>query len=189
VSGGRSAPDAPGRASTTHDADPVAAAREICLRLLTDRARTKHELRQALRRRGIPDVEAGTVLDRFDEVGLIDDAAFSAQWVRTRHAYRGMARRAIAVELRRKGVPDQVADQALEEVDRAAEERRARELVERQLRSIPAQSPEQRATAARRLVGMLARKGYPASVAYRVVRDALAARGADIEELGDELTD
>ncbi len=168
------------------DADPVEAAREICLTLLTDRARTKHELAEALRRRLVPDEAARAVLDRFDEVGLIDDAAFAGQWVRSRQRQRGLARRAIAVELRRKGVDDEVAAEALAEVDEPAEEERARELVLRKLRTVPAATPEQRVTAGRRLVGMLARKGYPAGLAYRVVREVLAAHGADVDELGTE---
>ncbi|MCH6169504.1 regulatory protein RecX [Pseudonocardia alaniniphila] len=158
-------------------------AREICLRLLTDRARTRQELAQALRRKGIPDDAAATVLARFDEVGLIDDAAFAGQWVRSRHTHRGLARRAIAVELRRKGVADEVAGEALAEVDGESEERRARELVDRKLRSLKVASAEQQTVAGRRLVGMLARKGYGAAVAYRVVREALAEHGADVEEL------
>jgi regulatory protein len=159
----------------------VSMAREICLRLLTDRARTRQELAQALRRKGIPDDAAAAVLERFDEVGLIDDAAFAGQWVRSRHAHRGLARRAIAVELRRKGVADEVAGEALAEVDGESEERRARELVDRKLRSLKVASPEQQTVAGRRLVGMLARKGYGAAVAYRVVREALAEHGADVE--------
>jgi regulatory protein len=191
---GRSASDAGARGAGTAgqserrsggepDADPVSLAREICLRLLTDRARTRQELAQALRRKGIPDDAAGTVLERFDEVGLIDDAAFAGQWVRSRHAHRGLARRAIAMELRRKGVADEVAGEALAEVDGESEERRARELVDRKLRSMKVASAEQQAVAGRRLVGMLARKGYGAGVAYRVVREALAEHGADVEEL------
>jgi regulatory protein len=167
------------------DVDPVALAREICLRLLTDRARTRGELAQALRRKGIPDEVAHTVLERFDEVGLIDDAAFAAQWTRSRHAHRGLARRAIAMELRRKGVSDEDAVEALAEVDAESEERRARELVDRKLRSLAVGTAEQRATAGRRLVGMLARKGYGAGTAYRVVKEALAERGAEVDELGE----
>jgi regulatory protein len=167
------------------DADPLTVAREVCLRLLTDRARTRQELAQALRRKGVPDDAAHTVLERFDEVGLIDDAAFAGQWVRSRHNHRGLARRAIAMELRRKGVSDEHAGEALAEVDAESEERRARELVDRKLRTVAVGTAEQRAAAGRRLVGMLARKGYGAGIAYRVVKEALAERGAEADELGD----
>jgi regulatory protein len=191
---GRLGPDAPGledpgSGPPEPDADPVAVAREICLRLLTDRARTRQELAQALARKGVPADAAATVLDRFDEVGLIDDVAFAGQWVHSRHTYRGLGRRAIAVELRRKGVADDIAGEALAEVDAESEARRGRELVDRKLRSLTLDTAEQRAVAARRLVGMLARKGYGAGVAYRVVREALAERGAEIDELGTEPTD
>jgi regulatory protein len=184
---GRLGPDAPDPDEPQPEADPVAVAREICLRLLADRARTRDELSRALARRDVPDDAAAAVLDRFDEVGLIDDAAFAEQWVRSRHAYRGLGRRAIAVELRRKGVADDVAGEALAEVDAESEARRARELVDRKLRSLAVDTADQRTSAARRLVGMLARKGYGAGTAYRVVREALAAHGADADELGADV--
>ena len=170
------------KAQAAIDADPAGVAREICLRLLTERARTRHELAQALQRRGIPDEAAATVLSRFDEVGLIDDAAFAGQWVRSRHRSRGLAKRAIAMELRRKGVDDEIAGEALAEVDVEAEEERAYQLVVKKLRTMAVGTPEEQATAARRLVGMLARKGYGAGVAYGVVRRALAEHGAELDE-------
>ncbi len=159
-------------------------ARAICLRLLTDRARTRQELAQALRRKGVPDEVSDTVLARFGEVGLIDDAAFAGQWVRSRHAFRGLARRALASELRRKGVDDDVAQEALVGVDGEAEDRRARQLVDRRLRTLRVDTADERAAAGRKLVGMLARKGYTGGTAYRVVREALAELGADVDELG-----
>lgn len=161
-----------------------AAAKEICLRLLTDRARSKHELATKLRQKGVADEIAEKVLERFDEVGLIDDQAFADAWVRSRHRARGLGRRAIAQELRRKGVAKEVADEALTEVDDAAEEQRARELVDRRLRTLTVTGPEDRQKAGRRLLGMLARKGYPPPIAYRVVRTALAEHGAEEDELG-----
>lgn len=168
------------------DADQESVARAICLRLLTDRARTRQELAQVLRRKGISDEAARGVLERFDDVGLIDDEAFAEQWVRSRHAVRGLGRRALAVELRRKGVADDVAGEALAEIDAESEERRARELVARKLRSLRTDSDEQRTTAGRKLVGMLARKGYGGGIAYRVVREALADHGAELDELASE---
>lgn len=168
------------------DADPDSVARAICLRLLADRARTRQELAQALRRKGIPDDAAGAVLERFRDVGLINDDAFAEQWVRSRHTNRGLGRRALAVELRRKGVADDVATAALNGVDAAAEEVRARELVVCKLRGLRTDTDEHRAAASRRLVGMLARKGYGGGIAYRVVREALAAHGAELDELTSE---
>jgi regulatory protein len=179
---GRSGAGPGGAGADGPDADPVAAARDICLRLLTDRARTRHELAQALRRKDIPDDAAEQVLGRFDEVGLIDDAAFAGQWVRSRHRSGGLGRRAIAQELRHKGVDDEIAGEALAEVDGEAEEQRARQLVDKKLRSMRLGSAEDRVVAARRLVGMLARRGYGGGVAYGVVRTALAEHGAGTEE-------
>jgi regulatory protein len=165
--------DAPG--------DPESVARAICLRLLTLQPRTRAELAAALSKRGVPDDAAGTVLSRFTEVGLIDDRAFAAAWVDSRHAGRGLSRRALAAELRRRGVDGEIVGEAVAVVDADAEERAARQLVDRRLASTRRLDQPARV---RRLAGMLARKGYPGGLAVRVVREALAAEGADPGDLG-----
>lgn len=150
--------------------DPAERAREICLRLLAARPRTRAELATALRRRGIPDEVAAEVLDRYGEVGMVDDAAFARAWVSSRHHGRGLARRALAGELRRRGVAAETVGEALEQVDADTEAETARALVRRRLRT--ASGPPE--TVVRRLVGMLARKGYPPGLAFRVVKEVLA---------------
>jgi regulatory protein len=150
--------------------DPEAVARVICLRLLTQRARSRAELAAALRKRGVPDEPAGRVLDRFTEVGLIDDAALAAGLAGAEHQERGLARRAVAVKLRRRGLSDQV-EAAVATIDAAGERDRARQLVVRRQQALAGLPPD---VQARRLVGLLARKGYPAGLAYTVVREVLA---------------
>jgi regulatory protein len=131
----------------------------------------------------VPDTVADQVLGRFSEVGLIDDAAFAEQWVRSRHSARGLGRRALAAELHRKGLDDEVVGQAVAALDRDTEVRRARELVDRRLRSL---TPGDR-RAVPKLVGMLARKGYSAGLSYQVVGEALREHAAWRER--DDLPD
>ncbi|WP_204294936.1 regulatory protein RecX [Actinoplanes campanulatus] len=158
-------------------------AREICLRQLAVRPRTRAELAKALVRKEISEEVIAEVLDRYDEVGIIDDAAFARAWVSSRHHGRGLARRALANELRQRGVDAEVASEALEAVDDEAEAAAARALVDRKLRSATG-APE---AVFRRLVAMLARKGYPAGIAIRAVKDALAARDAEAAEFADAI--
>jgi regulatory protein len=158
-------------------------AREICLRQLATRPRTRVELAKALARKEISEEVIAEVLDRYDEVGIIDDAAFARAWVTTRHQGRGLARRALANELRQHGVDAEVAGEALESLDEEAEAAAARTLVDRKLRTTSG-APD---AVFRRLVGMLARKGYPAGVAIRAVKDALAARDAEAAEFADQI--
>lgn len=165
---------------------PEEQARAICLRLLTGTARTRKQLADALRTRGIPDEAAEEVLSRFEDVGLIDDAAFADAWVESRHHSRGLARRALARELRTKGVDSALIADAVEQLDADQEERTARELVERKLRTTRGLDREKRL---RRLAGMLARKGYPEGLALRVVRHALEEEGEDPELLEHHLPD
>ncbi|MBQ0913019.1 recombination regulator RecX [Streptomyces sp. RM99] len=163
--------------------DPVEQARAICLRLLTGTPRTRKQLADALRKREIPEEAAEEVLSRFEEVGLIDDSAFADAWVESRHHGRGLARRALARELRTKGVDATVIDTAVSQLDSEQEEETARELVARKLRATRGLDRDKRL---RRLAGMLARKGYPEGMALRVVRQALEEEGEDTEFLDDE---
>ncbi|MFD3421074.1 recombination regulator RecX [Streptomyces decoyicus] len=164
------------RAESGPPRTPEEQARAICLRLLTGNPRTRKQLGDALRQRGIPEEAAEEVLSRFEEVGLIDDAAFADAWVESRHHGRGLARRALARELRTKGVDSALIDVAVGRLDSEQEESTARELVDRKLRSTRGLDREKRL---RRLAGMLARKGYPEGLALRVVKQALQEEGED----------
>ena len=156
--------------------DPEAAARGLCLRALTGTPKTRQQLADLLATRGIPDEAAEAVLDRFTEVGLIDDAAFARAWVSSRSTGRGLARRALSAELRAKGIEPEVAAEAVDAVDDDDERATARRLVDRK---VGAMRRLDRATATRRLMGMLARKGYNGGLAAAVVREALDADGVD----------
>jgi regulatory protein len=134
-----------------------------------------------LARRGIDDDTARDVLARFSEVGLIDDAAFAESFVHAGHAYRGLGRRALAAQLRRRGVDEQTTGDAVAAVDPRAEEEMARALVRRRLAG-GATGPDE-VVMIRKLVGMLARRGYPEGLSYRVVRDELRAAGRDADLL------
>ena len=162
------------------DADHEAVARKILLDQLTGQARTRSELAGKLAKKGVPDALATRLLDRFEEVGLVDDQAFARSWVQSRQPGKGLARRALAQELRRKGVDDEVAQVALDEVDPDDEVEAARQLVRRKLRTV---GRLERDVAVRRLTGMLARKGYPAGVCFRVVREELAGLGHDTDDV------
>jgi regulatory protein len=174
--GGSDGPTPGSVAAEAPEADPEAVARSICLRQLTLGPRSRGQLAEVLMRRDVPEDVAERVLDRLAEVGLIDDAAFAAAWVRTRVAGKGLARRAIAGELRARGVDEDVAADALEVLDGDEERATARALVDRRLPATRGLAPEVRM---RRLGGMLARKGYGHGLALQVVRDALADEGAD----------
>ncbi|MEU3749644.1 MULTISPECIES: recombination regulator RecX [Streptomyces] len=162
--------------------DPAERARAICLRLLTGTPRTRKQLADALRKREIPDDVAEEILSRFEDVGLIDDAAFAGAWVESRHHGRGLARRALARELRTKGVEPALIQEAVDQLDSEQEESTARELVDRKLRATRGLDRDKRL---RRLAGMLARKGYPEGMALRVVRQALEAEGESTDGLDE----
>ncbi|MFF2044683.1 regulatory protein RecX [Kitasatospora sp. NPDC058170] len=171
-----------GPAGAQVSADPEAQARDICLRLLTGAAKSRKQLADALRKREIPHEAAEAVLDRLEEVGLIDDAAFARAWVESRHAVRGLSRRALAQELRTKGVAAELVEQAVAQLDQDDETEAARALVERKLRVTRGLERQARM---RRLVGVLARRGYSEGLAFRVVREALDEEAAGFGPYAD----
>ena len=155
--------------------DPEAQARQICLRLLTLAPRTQAQLAAALHRRGIPDETAEAVLSRFADVGLIDDAAFARAWVESRHYSRGLSRRSLSAELRRRGVQTEEIREAVDSLDPEQEVATARRLVEQKMAATRGQPPEARA---RRVAGTLARKGYPAGLVFRLIKEVLEQEGS-----------
>jgi regulatory protein len=152
------------------DADPYAVARAIVLRQLTMAPRSRHQLREKLRHRDCPDEVAEAVLDRMSEVGLVDDEKYADALVRSKQVSRGLSKRGLAHELRTKGVDRDIADSILDQVDETEEEARARDLVDARLRRLRGLD---RDVVTRRLAGMLARKGYPAGLSLRVIREAI----------------
>ncbi|EME23722.1 recombination regulator RecX [Rhodococcus triatomae] len=174
-------------------AEQEAQAKDLCLRLLTDRARSRSELSKKLTDKGFDGEVIDRVLDRLAEVKLVDDAAFAAQWVHSRHTYSGKGKRALAMELRTKGVAPEVAAGALDQIDGDDERARATELVRRKLRTAsldfevdgPGGRSSERDRLVRRLVSMLARRGYPQGMSFDVVKTELAQAGSAVDELLD----
>ena len=169
-------------------------ARQICLRLLETAPRTRAQLAQALRRRGVPDEAAEAVLARFTDVGLIDDAGFARAWVESRHYSRGLSRRSLSAELRRQGIETEEIREAVDTLDPEQEVATARRLVEQKMAATRGQPAEARV---RRAAGMLARKGYPPGLVFRLIKEVLEQEGSrdaldldpdqylDPDEIGD----
>ncbi len=165
--------------------DPEARARQICLRLLTAAPRTRAQLARAMHRGGVPAEAAEAILVRFADAGLIDDAAFARAWVESRHHSRGLSRRSLSAELRRNGVQNEEIREAVDALDPEQEVATARRLVERKMASTRGLAE----TRARQAAGMLARKGYPPGLAFRLIREVMQHEGAeaaiDLDELNE----
>ncbi|MET1085573.1 MAG: regulatory protein RecX [Arthrobacter sp.] len=151
-------------------------------RQLTASAKSRLQLARKLAERNIPEHIAEEVLDKFEEARLINDADFADMWVRNRSQTRKLAKGALRRELSEKGVDQETAAAALEQISDADEEDAARNLVVRKLRpGTDLADRAERDKTARRLASMLARKGYQPSQAFRIVTEILddqAASGA-----------
>ena len=116
------------------------------------------------------------MLDRLAAVGLVDDADYAEQWVHSRRARSGKSNRALAAELHRKGVDNDVITAALGGMGLGAERAQAEQLVRTRLRrEVLGDDSKDEARVSRRLVALLARRGYSQTVAWEVVAAELAA--------------
>ncbi|GAA1805722.1 regulatory protein RecX [Nesterenkonia flava] len=162
--------------------DQYAKARAVVLRKLTGSAKSRHQLAEALREKEFSETVIAQVLDRMEEVHLVNDAEFARTWVRTRHEIKGLGAAALRRELQDKGVSAEHADAALEQISPADEHAAAREMVQTKLRGVTvpvgngAEDRKERDKITRRLVGMLARRGHSPGMAFQLVREELEAR-------------
>lgn len=169
-----------------------AQAKDACLRLLASRAHSRHELETRLAKKGFSPAVSAAVLDRLVTAKLVDDAAFAEQWVHSRHTYSGKGKQALSRELRGKGVSDEHARTALDQIDADDERERAAELVRKKFRTLSLPDPEspdarsERDKTVRRLVGMLARRGYSQGMAFAVVKTELDRHGMEEIDAGAE---
>ena len=157
------------------DADVV---RETALRHLDRRAYGTAELKAVLVRKGAPEDVVDDVLARLTRVGLLDDAAYAAALVEQKHDERHMSRRAVALDLRRRGLSRDIVEDATDSLDDAADWQGARQVAQLRLRRLAGLDE---ATARRRLAGALSRKGYDPSIVSSVVSEVLRERRENIE--------
>ncbi|MCW2768779.1 MAG: recombinase RecX [Aeromicrobium sp.] len=161
-------------------AEELGRAQKIVYDRLAVQARSRADLEQSLAKKQVPAEVATAVLDKFEAAGLVDDEEFARSWVQSRQRSKGLSSRVLAMELRRKGVDDEIAREALSELDPEVEIEAAHRLVRTKLRSMHQLDETAKI---RRLTGLLARKGYSPQIAFDVVRQELGAEVQPIESL------
>lgn len=162
---------------TTEQAERLC--RETALRLLSTRARSRHEIEENLRGKELPAEAITHVMDRFEEVGLIDDEAFAQAWVESRNRSKGYASARLAQELRRKGIAEEHIAAALAQLDGDELRTQAENLALKRLghNDLPPDrygpDRKEREKVMRRIVSHLQRKGYAPGVCMAATRSAM----------------
>ncbi|MEA2507340.1 MAG: regulatory protein [Actinomycetota bacterium] len=162
---------APGRPDASGDRDALDAAGKFLAR----RARSESEVRAALARSNFDTPAIEGAIGRLKELGLIDDRAFSRQWIDERGQGRGLGPRRLLSELRLKGVDPDTAEQALEEAG-VDDQTQANEIAARLLRKVASRPLAQQAM---RLQQMLLGRGFELDVTVSAVRTVLPPEGWD----------
>ena len=162
------------RTGSVDRATAVAAATAFLLRSTKARPQTVAELRDKLAARDYDDAVIDAAIARGVELGALDDAAFARAWVGDRGLTRGYAAGRLRRELRDRSVPEPLIDDALAQLDDRDDLAVVTELARTRAQRMPARLPPE--TVARRLVGFVARRGYPEGLARRV---AIEVTGLD----------
>ena len=146
------------------------AAKQVLLRRLSHAPRTRKELAKDLKDKDISDEVANVALDRFEEVGLINDQALASNYVSSQHERKGLGKNALRQQLRAKGVSDDVALEAISQISDDQEFQAAFALACKKIRSLQKDDAK---TQLRKIVGVLARKGYSSNLAFRVAKEVI----------------
>ena len=146
------------------------AAKQVLLRRLSHAPRTRKELAKDLKDKDISDEVANVALDRFEEVGLIDDQALASSYVSSQHERKGLGKNALRQQLRAKGISDDMALEAISQISDDQEFQAAFALACKKIRSLQRDDAK---TQLRKIVGVLARKGYSSNLAFRVAKEVI----------------
>ena len=169
-------------ARAAEETDPYTRAKTIVYNQLAYSAKTRGQLRKKLQSEGFEAELIEPLLDKFEAAKLIDDAEYAQTFVAQKSRTKKLSRAALRRELAERGVRGEEAENALAQRTDEQEREDAAELVRKKLR--PGMDLSDRAekdTITRRLLGMLARRGYSSSVSMSVIREELAAYGAEDE--------
>jgi len=145
-------------------------AKQVLLRRLSNAPRTRKELAQDLKNKKIEADIAQVALDRFEELGLINDQTYSENFVSTTHERRKLGKKALKQQLKSKGVSEEIANQAISQISEDDEFNAALHLALKKFRSIQHDDPQSQI---RKIVGLLARKGYSSSLSFQVAKEVI----------------
>ena len=169
-------------ARAAEETDPYTRAKTIVYNQLAYSAKTRGQLRKKLQAEGFDAELIEPLLDKFEAAKLIDDAEYAQTFVGQKSRTKKLSRAALRRELAERGVHGEEAENALAQRTDEQEREDAAELVRKKLRpgmDLSDRAEKDRVT--RRLLGMLARRGYSSSVSMSVIREELAAYGAEDE--------
>lgn len=169
-------------ARAAEETDPYTRAKTIVYNQLAYSAKTRGQLRKKLQAEGFDAELIEPLLDKFEAAKLIDDAEYAQTFVAQKSRTKKLSRAALRRELSERGVRGEEAENALAQRTDEQEREDAAELVRKKLRpgmDLSDHAEKDRVT--RRLLGMLARRGYSSSVSMSVIREELAVYGAEDE--------
>ena len=139
------------------------ARREMTVKMLRDKLNAKGKY---------PKDIIDEMLQKCIDNNWVNDTRYAESFTRSKKEYSKLGKNAIKRELMLKGVDSETAAEAVSDIDSESEREAAMELV---LKQLPKTVNLEKQKRINRILGMLARKGYPSDIAFSVIREALDA--------------
>ncbi len=143
--------------------------RNNCIRLLKYRPRARGEMIERLKRKKFPQDLIEKVVNEFVECGLVDDREFVKYWVNWRLEVNPRGKNFTRIELRQKGVDEDLINEALDNIPPEDELAIARELASKQLRKLKNLEPEK---IKNRIYAYLKRRGFKSEIIWDIIKDS-----------------
>lgn len=163
--------------------EQVEKAKELALYVLTASMKTRKQLTTKLTEKGYPEDVTKEVLDRLEELHLLNDASFARNYATSKQRSSSLGAGRIKRELLQKGVDAETVAEALEEVDGMDEDGQYEAALELLRKKAPSTRNLEPTARVRRLAGLLARKGYSPAFIFRAVKEVLAEEGSTVEDV------
>ena len=155
--------------------DELEVAYQKATRMIGYRQRTSQEIKLKLQQKGFEQQVIDQVVARLQRADLLQDQFYARSWVENRNDSHPRSRRQIRYELRMKGIPDQMIDNAL--MESAQDEELALKAAAQYARKI---TTTDRALFSRRMASFLARRGFSFEIARSIVQTL--THGSDFDQ-------
>lgn len=161
--------------------EQIDAAKDRILDIVSRAPRTTFEVREKLLKKGFKEIAIDKAVARLEEVGVLNDTVFAEQWTYSRFHYAGRSTYVIAQELKRKGLPEETIESAIESINDIDTQRtKAEELASEKARALAKSKPALDSGDAKKIAAMLARRGFPAGLCFDVASSTVKEYGIEI---------
>lgn len=139
------------------------------LNFLSFRPRSKKEILDFLKKKRVGEQEVNIVIQKLEEIKTFDDFEFAKWWMEQRQTFRPKGKRVLWLELKQKGLSDEIINQALEIFPKESEEELAKKILQKKAKQLQGLS---RQDFFKKASGFLLRRGFSWRAIHKVIKES-----------------